>query len=436
MKILIKIQEIIIFLIYKIHFSLFKKTLGQFTKKFLKNLFFAFLGIGGATLITFGFNILTIRYLGPAEFGKWNLIGSIAEFFVILPLWGLTTASLRYLGAERDKYKEIIGTSFRTVFLLSILFFPFYFILAPILRDFLKLDASIFNFAIPYAFILVFFYLFQSFFQGLEKFKQLSKLLIDSALIFVVVVLFYLFTLKNYSFETLLWGNIWRVSLIVFVSFLVFRKSLFKFSHQVFNKLFHYGSFSMLSVFAGFFSLGMIDNLMINYYLGLEAVGLYAVYYIAFSVFVGKILNTFSQVFLPAVSGHKDIITLFNQLLILMKKTGVLVLGGMFVLTWLLFQFYGSAFVFDWRLALLMAISVTLYTFLMILGNIIASAGIRGARFGVIFSISSAVINVTLNALLIPHFGLFGAISASIIATLVIFFAALYVLQFKLTKNE
>ena len=119
-----------------------------------------------------------------------------------------------------------------------------------------------------------------------------------------------------------------------------------------------------------------------------------------------------------------------------MKKTGVLVLGGMFVLTWLLFQFYGSAFVFDWRLALLMAISVTLYTFLMILGNIIASAGIRGARFGVIFSISSAVINVTLNALLIPHFGLFGAISASIIATLVIFFAALYVLQFKLTKNE
>jgi O-antigen/teichoic acid export membrane protein len=440
MKILFNIQEItkdkIKILICRIYFFLFKKTPGQIIKKFLKNLFFAFFGVGGSTLITFGINILIIRHLRPTEFGKWNLIGNVAEFFIILPLWGLTTASLHYLGAERNKYKEIIGTSTRIVLLLSILFFPLYFILTPVLSDFLKIDVLIYNFAVLYAFILVFFYLFQTFFQGLEKFKQLSKLLISSAFIFVVIALFYLFILKNHSFETLLWGNICRLSLIILVGFFVFRKSLFQFSRQFFKKLFHYGSFSMLSVFAGFFSLGMIDNLMINYYLGLEAVGLYSIYYLSFNIFVGRILNTFSQVFLPVVSGCKNIMVPFSQLLILMKKTGVLVLTGMFVLTWLLFQFCGSAFVFDWRLAILMAFSVTLYTFLMILGNIIASVGIRGIRYGVIFSVLSAMINVTFNAFLIPRFELFGAIIATIIATLVIFFVALYVLRFKLTKNE
>lgn len=422
-------------LIVKFHFLIFNSPPGEFSKRLIKNLFFAFFGIGGASLITFGFNILAIRFLGPTELGKWNLIGGIAEFFVILPLWGLTYGSLRYLGAEREKKEEIIGTAFRIFFLLTLLFFFIYLTLAPFLKTFLRIDSSLYNFALLYAFILVFFYLFQSFFQGLEEFKKLSFLLIGSAFIFSALVSFYLFIFHNFSFESLFWGNFWRLSIIIIAGFLIFRKSLLKFNYQTFKKIFSYSTFQMFSVFAGFFSLGHIDNLMINYFLGQKAVGLYSAYYLGFSIFVGRILNTFSQVFLPMASNLGEIKELFKRWKILAKKSGIIVLALIFFLIWLLFKFYGEQFIFDWRLAILMALNITLYGFLMILGNIIASIGIKGAKIGTIFAFSSAFLNVVLNYLLIPKFQLFGAVFATLITILTIMIIAIYVLKFKLNQN-
>ncbi|GAH49698.1 unnamed protein product, partial [marine sediment metagenome] len=182
--------------------------------------------------------------------------------------------------------------------------------------------------------------------------------------------------------------------------------------------------------------LGTIDNLMINYYLGPSAVGLYAAYYIVFSIFIGRVLNTFSQVFLPMASHSKDVKLLFRRSLMFIKKIGILILGGNFCLIWFLFKLYGKAFSFDWRLASLMALSVTLYCFLMILGNIIVSTGIRGARIGTIFAFSSATLNVVLNAILIPHFQLFGAIIATLIVTLTMMIFVIYFIKMKLAKNE
>lgn len=436
MKILTNIQEATKSLVCKTHLFLFKKTPGEFTKRFLKNLFFAFFGVSGVTLITFGFNILAVRYLGPVEFGKWNLIGSISEFLIILPLWGLTYACLRYLGAERENREKIIGTCFRTVFFLSLVFFLIYFIFHPILVKFFKIDSHLFFYSLIYAFALIFFYLFQSFFQGLGKLKILSFLLISSALLFVVIISFYLFFVQKFTFEALFWSNFGKLFLIILAGFLIFNKFLLSFNWQTFKKLFPFGSFSMLSVFAGFFSLGNIDNLMINYFLGPAAVGLYAVYYIGFSVFISRILNTFSQVFLPMASGYGDIKELFSRWTIFIKKIFFLILAGNIFLIWLLFQFYGEIFVFDWQLAFLMSLNITLYGFLMILGNIIVSVGIRGAKIGVVFAFVSAIINVVLNFILIPRFGLFGAVAASLAATSTIMILAIWFIKIKLIKDE
>lgn len=430
-----KTQELIKYLICKIHFLIFKREPGEFTKKLLKNLFFVFFGVGGATLITFSINILAIRFLGVTEFGKWNLIGSMAEFFVILPLWGLTYSCLRYLGTEKEKKDEIIGSAFRIVFLFCLVFFPIYFILSPFLNSFLKLG-NLYNFAFLYGLALVFFYLFQSFFQGLGKFKKLSFLWLISAFVFVIVVCFYLFYSRNFSFESLFYGNIWRLFLIILIGFLFFRKILFKFDYQIFKKLFHYGTFSMLSVFAGFFSLGSMDNLMLNYFLGPAAVGLYSVYYIVFSVFVGKILNSFSQVFLPMAAECGNIKEMFQRVIILFKKLGFFFVAGNFLLSWLLFKFYGNAFVFDWQIALLMAISITLYCFLIILGNIIISTGIYGAKIGVFFAFTSAIINVILNLILIPRMQILGAVIGTIFTILIMIVAAVYFIKVKLIQNE
>jgi len=431
-----KLKKTIKSIIFCLYSFVFNQLPGEFTKRLIKNLSFAFFGIGGATLITFGFNVLAIRYLGPNEYGKLSLIISVGEFLVIFMLWGLASSCLRYLGAERKNWNKIIGSSFCAVVFLGLIFSSIFLFLKPYLEDILKIPSSFYNFALYYALIAAFFYLFQSFFQGLEKFKKLSFLLLGSSLIFVILVLFELFYLKNFSFQTLFWPNIFRYLMIIIVGLIIFKKALLKFNFQTFKKLFHYGTFQMLSVFAGFFSLGNMDNLMINYFLGPTAVGLYAAYYMSFNVFVTKILNTFSQVFLPMASGYKDVKELFSRWLIFIKKTFFLILAGNVFLIWLVFQFYGKAFVFDWRLAFLMALNVALYGFLMILGNIILSVGIHGAKVGIVFAFLSAIINVILNFVLIPHFKLFGTMAASLISILTIMILAIWFIKIRLIKND
>lgn len=419
----------------KIYFFIFNQQPGKFSKKIIKNIFFSFFGVFGASAITFGFSIFIIRHIGPAEFGKWNLIGSVAEFFIILPLFGLNYSALHFLAKNRKQKNEIIGSSFVFVLFLSFIFFALYIFFSKFLLQIFKAGNDVFVFALIYAFVLVFFYLFQSFFQGLEKFKKFSFIWIISAFIFAITAIIYIFYLKTFSFESLFYGNILRLLFVICVGVWFFRKSLLKFKISIFKKISAYGSFSMISVLFGFFNLGNIDNLMINYFLGIKSVGLYSAYYLAFTIFISKILNSASQVFLPAFSSCKDIKTLFLKILFFIKKIGFFIFIGNFVLIFILFKFYGKDFIFDWRIAVLMALSVTLYCFLMVLGNIIISSGVKGVRIGVLFSFISAIINVTLNYLLIPKFNILGAIIATIITVITIIILAIYFIKTNLLKK-
>lgn len=401
-----------------------------FAGRLIKNFSILFSGSIIATAITFGFNILVVRYIGPTEFGRWNIVGSLSELFIIIPLFGMQVAVVRYLGSKENEPKSIIGTSFLTVSCLTIFLFLFYIFFKPILFRLLNIsDNQIFYLAIIYSLVLIFFYLFQSFFQGVGQFKKLSVFWIISALIFVGSVLVSVFLLNDHSFLSLWYGNLLRLFFFVVIGIIVFGKFLFKFNKTVFKELSLFGFYQMISVFAGFFSLGMIDNLMINYYLGPTAVGIYAAYYAVFSIFLAKILTPFSQVFLPMASGHPDIKGIFSTIIKIYKKWAAWLVIAVFFAILVLFKFYGKDFIFDWKLAMLMTIYVLLYISIIILGNLIVSVGIRGAKFPMIFSITSSIINVVLNIILIPRWQLAGSIIASIIATSAILLASIYVLK-------
>lgn len=415
-------------LIIKAHFFLFKAPPGEITKRLLRNLSFAFFGVGAATLITFGVNILAVRFLGPEEFGKVNLIGSIGEFMAIPILWGLSVSVLRYLGAEREKKDVIIGSSLRIVVSLSLLSAAVFFILAPFIQEIFKIPKTFYGLAVLYAVVVALFYLFQSFFQGLEKFKRLSFIWISSAFVFVGFVLVYLFYLRDYSFEALFFGNIARLLLVILVGLIFFRKFLHRYEPKVAKKLFHYGTYQMLSVLAGFFALSNIDNLMINYFLGASAVGLYSAYQISFNIFIGKILSTFSQVFLPTAS-RSSAKTLFDKTLLLTKKGFVIVVLGNLTVLWILFELFGPEFSFDIKIALVVSLSTTIYFFRMIFGNILISRGIAGVKFGPSFASANALLNVLFNLLLIPPLGIFGAALATLLTSVATCLLPIYVLK-------
>lgn len=425
-----KISDLVKTWVSKLHYFIFGTEPGEITWCFLKNLSFAMVGTWGATFITFGFNIWVVRQIGPGEFGKWNLIGSVAEFLVVFPTWGLTVAALRYLGAERARHQAVMGTIFRMVLLLAALFFPAYFFLQPYLAPVFHVEVSLYGFALTYALASLFFYVFQSFFQGMKMFRELSLLWIGSAFLFAGTVWAYLSLGHEASFLPLFWGNLWRLLLIVAAGLAVFRKALAFFDRALFREIFAYATYNLVGALAGFFTLAHIDNLLINYFLGPVVVGLYAAYYAGFSIFTSKILTTYSQVFLPIASGYPDLAALFRRVIRGMKRAGAGIFGANLLLIWLLFRFYGEKFAFSWSLAALMALSITLYTFLLLVGYIIASTGTRGAKLSVKYLTPvGPVLNVALDLLLIPHFRLAGAMIASILTTSSQLLSAFFILQ-------
>lgn len=426
------IKKIIDKTITKIYFLIFGNKPGESAEQFIKNLFYSFFGAGVATLITFSFTVLAIRFIGPTEYGRLNLIVGLGEFLVILMLFGLSTATLRYLGAGQENKIFIIGSAFRIVSFLTLVFSFIFLFFGSYFIHYLKIPIGLCKFAILWAIVSTFFYLFQSFFQGTGQFKKLSFIWIGAAFCFILAISFYLFILKNHSFTSLFFSNLIRLSVLILLGFLIFRKFLINFSPRIAKDLIHYSSYQTLSVVAGFFSLGNIDNIMLNYYLGPFFVGLYSAYYLTFGVFTDKILNTFSQVFFPTISKINDVQPIFQKVIIFFKKFGFFIFSGNLFLIWLLFKFYGKAFAFNWYLAILMALNICLYSFLMILGNIIASRGIYGMKIGTIFAFSSSLIHIGLNIILIPSFQLLGVILSTIIATTIIIFGAIYVIKFKL----
>jgi O-antigen/teichoic acid export membrane protein len=169
--------------------------------------------------------------------------------------------------------------------------------------------------------------------------------------------------------------------------------------------------------FGGFFFLGMIDNVMMNYYLGYTAVGIYSAYYTIFSIFGGKILATISNVLYPTASTYNNTAVLFRKIIRGLPKISIAVFIFIILAITVLFRIYGNAYPFSWILTILMAFNVVIYTAIVLLGNIIGSRGVYGTRFLAVATIAAGIINVLLNAALIPSFKLIGVMMATTIAS-------------------
>lgn len=402
---------------------------GDTAQRFWRNIVPAFLGEGGVAIISVAVYVLAVRLLGPVEFGRWSVVASAAELLIVLPLWGLASAALVYLGKKEESMSNVIGTAVRTTAGFALIAFPLYFLVGPILASLAGIERILFLGATTYAFFLIWSHLSQSFFKGTEQFVLLAKFLLISAILFALVTLGTLYTSDTPSYESLLHGNIARVGILVLAGVIVFRRHLFSFSLQSFKTLASYGTLSMTSMLLGFFSLNGIDNLMINHYLGVEAVGVYAAYFIVFGLLVGKVLGTASQVFIPLISGLSDISSLFKKSIVLLLPASLVLFGGSFFLVWAAFFFYGERFEFDTGLALLVAGAATLYFLKSPFESILASRGVAGMKFGPLIAATLAFLNVAFNVLLIPIWGLYGAALGTGLSAAVTLLLILYLIR-------
>src|SRR5437660_481355 len=101
---------------------IFREEMSEAVKLFFKNISYITLGTIISALLSFIFNILAGRILGPVEYGKFALVSSIALFLYIPMLPGLNTALVKYVSEKNDFHKQskIISTAYMVLLPLVI----------------------------------------------------------------------------------------------------------------------------------------------------------------------------------------------------------------------------------------------------------------------------------------------------------------------------
>lgn len=402
------------------YFLLFRRPPKETAQKLLRNIFYNVGGIAGGTLLTFLFSIWAIRMMGPSEYGKANIVISTASFFITFLLFGHTNSAMRYLAREPEKRGEILGSILTNVFILFALFLPLFWIAKPFAMRFLHIESDLYLWALGYSVILAGYYLTEAIMRGIDEFKKLAGITIVSAVFFSGVIAVSAGILKVVTFEHYLAASGLRWSVFAIMAASIILPLARGPSRRWMSNTLHFGVYHVGMYLAGFFLFFSIDSLMLNYYLGETAVGIYAAYYMTFNVFAGKLFQPIIDVFYPMASALDDVRTLFDRIIQAAKKLLPLIFIASILLTAALFQFYGRGYPFRWGLAALMAANISLYIVTGLMSSLIGSRGIAGARFLFTAIALAALINVAANAALIPRWGLAGVMLATTAASLML----------------
>jgi O-antigen/teichoic acid export membrane protein len=177
----------------------------------------------------------------------------------------------------------------------------------------------------------------------------------------------------------------------------------------------HYAFFAAIGGLS-FILCTNVDKLLLNNFLTTADVGIYSAYYVAALMLpslLGSILNT---ILFPYASKEKNLLVIFKRLDNLFPYF-LTIGGGLGCLsTFIFLSLFGKEYPVNFLLIFLFAFAGILVFYCGLIEWVINSVGIKGIKMTCGIDVIIAIGNVVLNIILIPIFGLFGAIFSTIIA--------------------
>lgn len=361
--------------------------------------------------------IWVARYLGPTSFGIFSYSLAFAAIFTSIANLGLDEVLIRDFIAN-DKNIVYIGTAFWLRLIGSIL-------LLAILAIGLILSSNDYLTSI-YVLIIASGCIFQSFnvidlyFQSQAKSKitslaKLCQLLISSAIKICLIII----EADLIWFVTVVLFDQITLAILLIYSYYKQKLKIFynKFNALIAWKLLKDGWPQIISGFSIMIYI-RIDQLLVNYYLGSDATGVYSVAIRLSEVFyIVPVLIT--QSVFPSLVNSKNNVVIYNSrlshlytMLVIFSVITALVttfLGG-----WVVNALYGKAYS--------PAASVLI---LHIWGGIFVALGVVGSKsiinenkqYLIVYrSIFGAILNIILSMYLIPIYGIMGAAFGTLVA--------------------
>ena len=400
-----------------IYERIFHEKISRDVKKFLKNLAYISVGTISATVLSFAFNILAGRFLGPFEYGKFSLLQSVAMFLYLPMLLGFHTAMIKYNSEKDDlaRQTKIISTSFILVFIFSIPSLIIYYIFSFQLSKLFSVSEGLFYLSIIFAILFLFYVMAISTVRGLLKMKTFALFQPIYSCILLITLLYFIFD-KTLSFKSVAYSFYlaYGISAILILFFL--RKYMrFQFDKNWAKKLLHYSTFASVGGLSYVFYTN-IDKILINTYMTLADVGIYRAYTYASMSIIGAISGIFITVFFPTASKYKNKYKIYQRINKLLPFIFGIGIPFIFISEFIILKLYGENYPINLPLMFIFTITSLLIQIYCLYAWLFDSEGLIGVKIALSGTLTIAISNIFLNILLIPLFGLYGAIGSTAIS--------------------
>lgn len=384
-----------------------------------------------ASLLSYGTRIVIARKLGPEEYGLFAAVLAFISFFIFFRDLGMGTALVNFVAKARIQKKyDDIKTAVVAVLSVQLLISSVIAILIIIFSEFL----SVHYFKVPVSktIILVLiismittilYVITKELLNGFQK-NILYSLLEPAKNLFILLPTVLLF---HYGYGILAAAIPYTfVSVILFLIFQPFvQRELSFFKYKIVNlkettkELVLFG-LPLMAADIGGRVMGYTDTLMLTYFSSLSEVGIFNVI-LPSALFFIQISSSISAIIFPISTElhfRKDVTKLARGISLLHRYCFALVIPLIFALfafaDQFLLLFFGQKYV-SGALAFRILLIGCMFFVLASVNNVIISSMGRPKEVTKII-LFSALLNVLLNVILIPRFGISGAAGATAIA--------------------
>ncbi len=372
-------------------------------------------------IIRLGRNALLARVLGPADRGLFSLISSLPELIMVAGNAGLSNAVSYHAAKKTRAFKILLGNANALTLLLSCILFVLSFWVVQ--QAWLNNDntESLIQFqwfiacAIPFLLIKI---VYQNLLNVRQKISQINLMSILESLQPLVLFLFLWLVMDMNALTAAVWS--WFISLLCLsLCAVFFLKSGFPvaLNTNMQKDLLDFGFRGYLDTLFQKLLL-RIDFIFVSAFIGNEALGYYSMATAAAEIILtipnALIVPLFSFLLRTAADDKNTVTPIVLRLLI----TVMLISAALFALLGkvLIYILFGEAFLPAYEPLLILLPGIVFLSYVSLIRLDLLGHDKPGA-ISVISGVS-VVLNIALNLLLIPHFGITGVAAASSIAYL------------------
>ena len=408
-----------------------QKTVG-YLKLLLKTSLIVFLSVMIAKLLNYAYKVIIARVFGPEIYGLFSLSLVIVSFFIFLAGLGLFEGLVRYVSLYRGKKDDgkirlIINFSLKVSLITSIISGLILFIFAePISKQLFNNEGliiflKIFSIGIPFSIIANIYLGTLRAFEKITSYTLLINIVQNVIKVALLATLVF-FGLKSNS---VIFSYLISIIVLAIVSYLIGRGIIKKMKlaeiedykrKKLYMELFSY-SWPLMLAGLTFNILYWCDSVIVGHYQDMAYVGYYSVAVTLVSL-LAIVPDLFLQLFFPLIvrESSSDNKTLIKQLT---KQVTKWIFIINFPLTLILIIFpgviinllFGADFLMAENALRILSISSLLASFSSMLNSILS---MRGLSKTILYNfVVFAILNIILNLILVPKFGINGAAFAT-----------------------